>query len=273
MSKGSLVVVGIGIKVVGHITLEAQAFIRQAEKVLYVVTNEPIADWIHSLNSTAESLEGYYADNKLRLETYREMVDHMIKLVRQGLQVCVVYYGHPGVLVTAAHIAIRQARQEGFLAWMLPGISAEDCLLADLFLDPAQDGLQSFEATSFLLQKRQVDTASGLILWQVGIVGVLHHHKNINITHGLHVLTEYLLNFYDPNHEIILYEASAYPTIPPLIHRLPLAQLPIAAVTGMSTLYISPKTKASYDLTMMKHLGIDPADLGWKPDKNKTVVQ
>ena len=34
---------------------------------------------------------------------------------------------------------------------MLPGISAEDCLLADLGVDSAHNGLQSLEATDLLI--------------------------------------------------------------------------------------------------------------------------
>lgn len=264
MPKGSLVIVGVGIKVVGHVTLEAQAFIQQAEKVLYLVANEPIINWICNLNPTAESLQVYYADDKLRIQTYREIVEHILGLVRQGLQVCVVYYGHPGIFVTSAHVAIRQARQEGYIAWLLPGVSAEDCLLADLALDPAIHGLQSFEATSFVLQKRQVDIMSNLILWQIGTIGVLRYYQDITITNGLRVLTEYLVDFYGPDHEVILYEASLYPTIPPFIQRLPLAQLPVVSVTRMSTLYVPPKTKAPFDPVMMERLGIAPDDLAWR---------
>jgi hypothetical protein len=43
---------------------------------------------------------------------------------------------------------------DGFDAVMLPGISAEDCLFADLGIDPGMIGCQSFEATdsiTFLL--------------------------------------------------------------------------------------------------------------------------
>ena len=67
-----------------------------------------------------------------------------------------------------------QARAEGFNARMLPGISAEDCLFANLGADPGTHGCQSFEATSFLLRKPKFDTLTHLILWQIlfGIQGI-----------------------------------------------------------------------------------------------------
>jgi len=52
------------------------------------------------------------------------MVERTVTFVRWGLNVCAVFYGHPGVFADPAHNAIRLARREGFRALMLPGISA-----------------------------------------------------------------------------------------------------------------------------------------------------
>jgi precorrin-2 methylase len=62
--------------------------------------------------------------------------------VREGLNVCAAFYGHPGVFVYASHQSIRLARAEGFEAQMLPGISAEDCVFADLGIDPENMGVR-----------------------------------------------------------------------------------------------------------------------------------
>jgi predicted XRE-type DNA-binding protein len=58
----------------------------------------------------------------------------------------------------------------GHLARMLPAISADSCLYADLEIDPARDGCQSFEATDFLVHDRLVDSRSLLIHWQIGMI-------------------------------------------------------------------------------------------------------
>jgi len=57
------------------------------------------------------------------------MVERILKNVKDGFKVCVVFYGHPGVFVQPSHEAIRIARLEGFSARMLPGISAEELLI------------------------------------------------------------------------------------------------------------------------------------------------
>jgi hypothetical protein len=85
--------------------------------------------------------------------------------------VCGVFYGHPGVFSQAPHRAIEQARREGFQAHMEPGISAEDCLYADLGIDPGNVGCQHYEASQFMFYRRVVDPSAYLILWQIGIAG------------------------------------------------------------------------------------------------------
>src|SRR5690242_1848360 len=147
MPTGSLVIVGTGIKFVSHLTVEARGLIERAEKVFFLINEPASAVWMQRLNPSAESLSQFYVAGKRRLDIYHAIAEHILAHVRQGLQVCAVFYGHPSVFVTPAHEALRQARREGFKAWIAPGISAEDCLFADLAIDPAYHGCQSFEAT------------------------------------------------------------------------------------------------------------------------------
>lgn len=89
------------------------------------------------MHRDVRSLQAYYGEGKSRHLSYRQMVDAMLDEVRAGKRVCGAFYGTPGVFALAPHQAIAQAREEGFDAVMEPGISAEDCLYADLGIDPA----------------------------------------------------------------------------------------------------------------------------------------
>lgn len=256
LKAGSLTVVGTGIQLVGHLTLAAKAWIEQADKVLFAVADPVTAKWLRSLNPTAESLP-YNANNQRRREAYQEMVEQILAAVRQGLDVCAVFYGHPGVFADPAHAAIRQAHREGFRAQMLPGISAEDCLFADLGFDPGKNGCQSFEATDFLIRRRKFDPTSALILWQIAMVGNLGFYKEGGNLRGLRVLAEVLETHYDSNHEVIVYEAAVYyPVCEPVIQPIPLFKLPEASITQVSTLYVPPKASAPVDSEMMARLGL-----------------
>jgi hypothetical protein len=253
--RGSLTIVGTGIQVNMQTTPEARAAIEQAEKVLYLVANRPAGYWIGRLNPTAESLEQFYEPGKNRFVAYQAIVDRILRYVRQELRVCAVFYGHPGVFVYPSHEAIRRARAVGFPARMLPGISAEDCLFADLCVDAGISGHQSFEATDFLVYRRRFDPYSALILWQVGAIGNLTHQRRYQ-PRGLDLLFEVLQPHYALDHEIVIYEAAEYPIGEPRIERVSLAGLVDARVTPVSTLYVPPRAAPSPDPMMLQRLGI-----------------
>src|SRR5262249_22122656 len=226
MPKGSLIVVGTGIRAVGQLTIEAIAWMQKADKVLYVV-GDPIAEAIIiQLNPKgAESLSSLYAEGKPRIKTYNEMVDRVLECVRSGMLTCLACYGHPGVFVEPSHASIRRARSEGFSAKMLPGVSAEDCLFADLGVDPGAGGCQSFEATDFLLNGRKIDPTSSVILWQIGVVGDATFKRGMYNLSAFPLLIERLLKYYPSTHVMYLYEAAVFPACEPVVLPVPLHAL------------------------------------------------
>ncbi|MCU0544840.1 MAG: SAM-dependent methyltransferase [Oscillatoriaceae cyanobacterium Prado104] len=256
MKTGSLTVVGTGIQLVGHLTLAAKAWIEQADKVLFAVADPATAKWLQTLNPAAEALP-YNTDNQRRRDTYQEMADRILVEVRQGLNVCAVFYGHPGVFAYPTHAAIKQARREGFRAQMLPGISAEDCLFADLGIDPGRCGCQSFEATDFLIRERKFDRTSALILWQIATIGNLGFYREGSEVRGLTVLADVLATHYGYEHEVVVYEAAVYyPVCEPSIAQISLSKLPEIRVTLASTLYVPPRSPAPANSEMMARLGM-----------------
>ncbi len=254
--KGSLIIVGSGIEAIRQFTLESRKAVEQADKVLYHIPDEISGIWISKINPNSESLLDCYVQGKPRSDAYNEMTERTLRYVRQGLNVCVVYYGHPGVFVTPSHESIRRALAEGFRAKMLPGISAEDCLFANLGIDPSTCGCQSFEATYFLLHAPRFDTSSHLILWQIGTIGDTSYNPSRNLKPSVIILADFLKRYYDPNHEVFLYEASQYVICEPVIQRLALSKLASAYITGISTLYIPPKLTESFDFGMANKLGL-----------------
>jgi precorrin-6B methylase 1 len=255
MKKGSLVIVGTGIQTAGHITPEALAWIKAADAVLFLVTDLVAENAIRKLKPDAENLEPLYEKGMPRYVTYRRMSDKIVDSVRQGRRTCVVYYGHPGVFATPAHAAIRKLRAEGYEARMLPGISAEDCLFADLGLDPATYGCQTYEATHFVLSRRRPDVTASLLLWQPDTFG---HAKALvgAEASAIAVLVDYLVQFYPADHRICIYEAPMYLGCAARMDWVPLGQLAEAKLTPSSTLYVPPAEAASFDRELAEKLGL-----------------
>jgi siroheme synthase len=244
--KPRLVVVGCGIQAGRHMSRRAEAEIRRANQVF--VLADPIAtERIKSLNSATRSLADCYGESRDRRDTYREMEALILAAVEAGRDVCAVFYGHPGVFADVPHQVIEQARAAGVTATMEPGISAEACLYADLGIDPGRSGVQSFEATQFLICRRSLDPTALVLLWQVALTGNLAHVGFDTWPDRLALLVRKLQHWYAPETEVILYEAAQVPIEPFRAERLPLADLPRARYREYTTLVIPPARPLEVD--------------------------
>jgi hypothetical protein len=256
-ARGSLTVVGTGIQLIGQVTHEARAELEHADELLYVAADPATVVWLERLNRNARSLGALYEPGRSRHEIYDAMVDEILAAVRRGGRVCAAFYGHPGVFVSPSHEAIRRARAEGYDARMLPGVSAEDCLFADLGLNPGERGCQSYEATEFLVHRHRVDPTAALILWQIDVLGKVEFMPEPDPS-GLPVLRDYLLGFYPPEHEAFFYTASLLPICPPVIAPVRLSALAEPGTEAMSTLYVPPLPAPPLDREMLGRLGMTP---------------
>ncbi len=260
--RGSLVIVGTGIQWAGQTTQAALRAIEEADRVLFAVADPWTVQWLRGFKPSAESLP-YASGSTPRRDIYAEMVRRILAPVRDGLRVCAVFSGPPGVLHTSAHEALQKARAEGFAAQMLPGVSFLDCLFADLGVDPGREGCQFHEATDFLIRGRAFDVHSPLVLSQIGGIGnrgFFEAGATGRIQAGLRVLSEVLCRHFPASHEVTIYEAAVLPIHPPRTTRVTLEGLPAATVSDVSTLYVPPLGPAPVDDRMLVLLGMASGD-------------
>ena len=248
-----LTVVGTGIRSGTQMTPEARAAFERADEALYLMTDPVSPLWLERLNGRARSLHHHYVAESPRTRAYSAIVEDIMCCVRRGSRVCAAFYGHPGVFVGPSHEAIGRARAEGYQALMLPAISTEDCLFADLGVDPSRNGCQTYEATDFLLRRRRVDPSASLVLWQVTVVGETGFTP-IPPARRLDVLADYLREWYPPKHEVIAYAASPFPVGEPVVVTLSLETLPEAELPPFSTLYVPPAEERAPDPLMRERL-------------------
>jgi hypothetical protein len=223
--------------------------------VLHVLADPIAVIQLESLNGSARSLTSLYRAGVPRRRIYAEMVEVILEAVREGKRVCAVFYGHPGVYVEPSHEAVRRAREEGYEARMLPAVSAEDCLVADLGVDPGERGWQSWEATGFLLHGFRPDPTAGLVLWQVDGIGKLDWNLDPD-PRGLQALAEVLGELYPPDHELVFYRASIYPVAPGQAVRMPLRELATLDSPPAPTLYVPPLPSRPVDAAMAARIGV-----------------
>jgi len=255
---GSLVVVGTGISVAGQLTLLAQSYIENADIVFMGISNKIGENVVKKLNPNTFELDDLYTQGKSRATTYQQMTDRIVDAVITGQKVCAAFYGHPGVFVNPSHAAINKVRALGLRAEMLPGISAEDCLIADLGIDPAHYGCQSYEATQFLFRDYTLDPHMTQIIWQIGLAGEATLGM-LNADHcqaGLTLYQEVLMQMYPAEHEVILYEAATMPVYGPKIERFPLNELSQCKPTLISTLVVPSLGLPDYHQSRLIKLGL-----------------
>lgn len=238
--SGSLVCVGLGMMLGAHLSPRARSEIEQADVVFVLVSDAIVELWVQGMRPDMRSLQPYYAEGKPRSLSYREMIGAMLAEVHAGRRVCGVFYGHPGVFAQVPHQAIAQAREAGFAAHMDPGISAEDCLYADLGIDPGTYGCQHYEASQFMFYRRRIDPSAYLILWQIGVAGDRTISRFGTGAPYRRLLIELLAEDYPPDHGVIIYEATTLPIQVPRIDRLALDALTEAVLSPQSTLVLPP---------------------------------
>lgn len=255
-NSGCLYVVGTGIGLAGQITTETRNLIRNADRVYAVMAEPFMLDWLQDLNPATVSLQDHYAVGKQRDRTYDDMVETILSGVRKGERVCAAFYGHPGVFVWPSHEAVRRARAEGIEASMYPAVSAEDCLFADLGFDPARSGCQTYEAQDFLLYARHVDPTAALILWQIAALGDISRSTFETDSRWVQALADVLQAHYPADHEVIIYEASAFPLDEARIEPIPLNRLAEASYTQASTLYVPPVRAPGLSRERLSMLGV-----------------
>lgn len=238
--SGSLVCVGTGMTLGAHISPIAKSHIEQADVVFSLMANGFAEKWLEGMNGDVRTLQGYYQEGKNRNITYNEMVEAILIEVRDGKKVVAAFYGHPGVFACVSHRAIKKAKAEDLPATMEPGISAEDCLYADLAIDPGKTGCMHYETSQFMFYKRNIDTSAHLILWQVALAGDKSLGKFSTGKAYRQVLVDLLLEHYPSDHEVILYQAKGIAIDAMRDDKILLTELVDAELLMHTTLVIPP---------------------------------
>nr|P9WEM9.1 RecName: Full=Methyltransferase/ribosomally synthesized type I borosin cyclic peptide precursor pocMA; AltName: Full=Type I borosin cyclic peptide biosynthesis cluster protein MA; Contains: RecName: Full=N-methyltranferase pocM; Contains: RecName: Full=Ribosomally synthesized type I borosin core peptide; Flags: Precursor [Porodaedalea chrysoloma] len=259
--NGTLVIAGSGIASIAHITLETLSHIKESDRVYYIVGDPATEAFIQdNASGTCFDLTIFYDTNKVRYDSYVQMCEVMLRDVRAGHTVLGVFYGHPGVFVSPSHRAIAIARDEGYKARMLPGVSAEDYLFADLGFDPATHGCTSYEATDLLVRNKPLNASTHNIIWQVGGVGV---GTMVFDNAKFHLLVDRLEKDFGPSHTVVHYIGAVLPQSITTMDKLTIADLRKDAVVKQfnptSTFYIPPRDISLPLDTMAKKLGMDDA--------------
>lgn len=259
----TLRVIGTGYNVAGHVTAESRSLLARADRAFYLVTDPATATWIRTVQPAARSLHDAYREGESGVDAVHEMVGRILEALPEGegdgpgVEVCLVLSGHPAICLELSRRAAARWRESGGRVVMYPSVSFEDCLVADLGVDPATTGRALYDATDFVLRPRVPDTGAALVLLQAGVLGEVAYRAGREASpERLRLLADTLLRHYPVDHEVVLYEASQLPVVEPRIVHIHLADLPDAPVRVQTTLYLPPVARPPADPEMRERLGL-----------------
>lgn len=231
-------------------TMEVQASVKAADVVHVVIPDPMTTAAIGHLNPNVDDMSQLYVEGAHRVRIYEQMRDRVLASLEKDLETCFLVYGHPLVFAYPTKLALEAAHALGYETKVLAGISAEDLLYAELEIDPAQHGCQTYAATAFLKEGRSWDLDAVLLLWQVGMLGEPRHvrDKDRSLRPDL---TTMLVQKYGPHHPVYLYEGSFTPFLKPRIERIELRDFTEATVGEACTVMIPPR---HYPVIVPEHL-------------------
>jgi uncharacterized protein YabN with tetrapyrrole methylase and pyrophosphatase domain len=234
----NLIICGSGIKSLSHHTREFDVAVKNADVVIYLI-NEPILElWLQENSKKSFSLRELYFLSPQRANSYRLIEEKVIASFKHYNNICLVFYGHPLLLADSVSSIIKEAKSKDIKVQVLPGLSAFDCLLADLEIK-LDGGCFMMEATFFLKHQTKIDTSYHVILWQIGMIDISSSPTSENPGSLLKLKNE-LIKYYPTSSIIYLYEASLYPYRKPLIVRTNINDLTEYHPSSITTAYIPP---------------------------------
>ncbi|KAK6335014.1 hypothetical protein TWF718_010456 [Orbilia javanica] len=242
--SGSLTLVGTGVRSLCQLTLEAIQEIEQADVIYYAVRDAATEGFIKKKNKKAVDLYQYFINDEdiSEADIYIQIAEVMLADTRKGQRVVGVFFGHPGLFMSPNRRALAIAQAEGYTTKMLPGVSVDDCLLADLGIDPSFIGCLTCEARDFLIHDHLGLTSRHVIMFEVGYLGF---YGDDSKTDYFEYFVNKLEETYGNSHSLVNYTAAISPLTQPVIDRLTIGGLRTPEVrkriTSASTLYFPPK--------------------------------
>ena len=239
-------IVGLGVLNVDQITRETERAIRRSNEVLYVDTGVATRAYLNSLCPRVTSLfETSYEEAGHRLNAYHHMAARVLDAALDHPPVTFAMHGHPIVGAYAPFLIRDMSSLLALEVLVLPGISAMDCLFAELMVDPCVAGMQMYEATDLLLRRRPLQPDVQALIWQIGCVETGLHTMRVSKPARFERLRSHLLRFYPPRHEVSAVYSTPHPLMPSTLHRFALRDICEHAhlLHAGFTLFIPPATE------------------------------
>jgi tetrapyrrole methylase family protein / MazG family protein len=239
-------VIGLGFRGMHQITAEGRHALQKAKRRFILHFDPLVISALEAEFGDVDTLDDMYEFGVNRRITYRRMAERVMGAVSPDGPICLGLYGHPLFFVAPTAIMMQEGRKRGLDVAVQPGISALDCILIDVGTDPANQGLQQYEATDMLLRERPLQPDVPCVIWQIGTVGFAGFRGFGPIpAESYSVLVDYLLKFYPSSHEVKIVRTATTPLAKSRVITTTVEEIGLQAewITSADTLYIGAVTQ------------------------------
>lgn len=244
-------VIGLGIKIPDHITIECQRALSSCKRI-FTVVQEPPNVWLPSESRGKIPVTGLlemYVEGALRTENYDRVADAILQSVRDDQTTGYATYGNPLAYDSVAQTLVRRAQHAGIAFDVVPGISSIDTLLCDMGFDMAP-GIQVYETSWLVAARIRLQTNVAAILLQVGAFGSFRmRYYTRPQAESLKGLVAHLTESYPSAHQVFLVRSSGVVGGKARIRGIPLGSLCDATTEDLlnCSLYIPPSRFSELD--------------------------
>lgn len=218
-------IVGLGISHIDQITREAERCMEASNEILYVERGLGIDAFLASKCKCITDLTRLYAEGEDRQGTYRKMAATVVKAALERPPVTFALYGHPLIYSYPPFLIREMAGLLGLSVKVVPGVSAMDCIFADLFVDPSMNGIQMFEATEMLLRGRLLQTDVAALIWQIGALETGLYSTYSSRPERFQRFKDHLLRFYPSHHTVFAVHSATHSLLKPEIYEFEISDI------------------------------------------------
>ena len=222
----TLYVIGMGVKVPLHTTVEATQALARCERI-YTIVQEPPDVWLppgRVKGASVVNLMSLYVEGALRSDNYARVAKTILSGLDDVATVGYVTYGNPLSYDSVAQTLARESENAAWRLEVIAGISSIDTILCDLRLDMAP-GIQVYEASWLVASRTPLNAAAAVILLQLGHFGTVRaHYRQRRRAESLADLVTYLGAYYPESHTVMLVQSSS-DTRPASVARVKLSEL------------------------------------------------
>jgi len=248
---------GIGLRSPHHLTVETLDALDKCNLIFSILKESDKQFLPKNLQNKFVSLWSLYKPGALRHESYQKQVDKIIDEALQNSPIAYLTQGNPVFFDSVTQGIIREGKLNNINVEVLAAISSFDTIFVDLLIDVAP-GLQIYEASAIMLHNIELRTDIPCLLLQPHVFGTLYvAGDNKPTAEVLKPLRDYLLKFYDEDHEITSVTSATSRTKKAIIKKYPLGHLgdpqsPLYEIGA--SLFIPPSTALEQDVKFLSEM-------------------